>query len=166
MQASVWPSAIRRGAISIVAAGVLAVALVAAAGSAAAAAGKATALHTFVKVVPGLPTSVDPTNFQGRPSSDNLQTFTSPLIRTKGLPRVAAALPGPYAVEPMLATSWTRGQDGSWTFKLRDNAKSPAGNTLTADDVKWSFDRAIALDGVARFLISTGNIDPKTPRSR
>lgn len=163
MQASVWPRTIRRGAISIVAAGVLAAALAATAGSAAAAAGKATALRTFVKVVPGLPTSVDPTNFQGRPSSDNLQTFTSPLIRTKGLPRGAAALPGPYAVEPMLATSWTRGQDGSWTFKLRDNAKSPAGNTLTADDVKWSFDRAIALDGVARFLISAGNIDPKTP---
>lgn len=103
MQATVWPSTIRRLAISVAAAGVLTAALVAAAGSAAAASGKASALHTFVKVVPGLPTSVDPANFQGRPSSDNLQTYTSPLVRTKGLPRGATALPGPYAVEPMLA---------------------------------------------------------------
>lgn len=29
--------------------------------------------------------------------------------------------------------------------------------------MKWSFDRAIAIDGVARFLISAGNIDPKNP---
>ena len=116
-----------------------------------------------MKVVPGLPTSVDPANFQGRPSSDNLQTFTSPLIRTKGLARGAKALPGPYAVEPFLATSWTRGPDGSWTFKLREDAKSPAGNTLTADDVKWSFDRAVALSPPARFLLASGNIDVKNP---
>ncbi len=161
MQATVWSRTIRRGAISVVAAGAIAAALVAAAGSAAAASGKASALHTFVKVVPGLPTSVDPTNC--RPSSDNLQTFTSPLVRAKGLLRGATALPGPYAVAPMLAASWTRGPDGSWTFKLRENAKSPAGNTLTADDVKWSFDRANALDGVARFLMSAGNIDRNNP---
>jgi peptide/nickel transport system substrate-binding protein len=160
MQATMLCCTIRRRAIAVVAVGALATALVAAAGSAAAATG---APHTFVKVVAGLPTSVDPVNFQGRPSSDNLQTFTSPLIRTKGLPRGAKELPGPYAVEPFLATSWTRGPDGSWTFKLRENAKSPAGNTLTADDVKWSFDRGNALDGVARFLFSAGNIDARNP---
>ncbi len=141
--------------------GVLAAALVAVVGTATAATGKATDAKTFVKVVAGLPTSVDPVNYQNRPSSDNLPTFTSPLVRGKGIPQGAKSLPGSYAVDGFLATSWTREASGSWTFKLRENVKSPAGNTLTAEDVKWSYDRANALDGVSRFLFSVGNLDTK-----
>jgi len=152
---------VRHSWLAVMVVGVLAAALVAAAGTATAASGKSTAARTFVKVVAGLPTSVDPTNYQNRPSSDNLPTFTSPLVRGKGLPQGAKALPGSYAVDPFAALSWSRGQDGSWTFKLRPNTKSPAGNTMTADDVKWSFDRANALDGVSRFLFSVANLDTK-----
>ena len=133
------------------------------AGTAGAAPGKASASKTFVKVIPGLPTSVDPVNYQNRPSSDNLPTFTSPLVRGKGLARGAKALPGSYALDPFVATSWSRNQDGSWTFKLRENVKSNYGNTMTGDDVKWSYERAVALDGVSRFLFSVGNIDTKNP---
>ena len=147
--------------LTVLVVGALAAALVAAVGTATAASGRSTASTTFVKVVAGLPTSVDPTNYQNRPSSDNLPTFTSPLVRGKGLPPGAKALPGSYAVDPFVATSWSRNQDGSWTFKLRPNTKSPAGNTMTADDVKWSYDRANALDGVSRFLFSVANIDTK-----
>lgn len=155
---------LRRGGLAAVAAAVLAAALVAVVGTAAAASGKtAAASRTFVKVIAGLPTSVDPVNYQNRPSSDNLPTFTSPLVRGHGVAPGAKALPGSYAVDAFAATAWTRGADGSWTFKLREGVKSPSGNTMTADDVKWSFDRANALDGVSRFLFSVANIDPKNP---
>lgn len=154
-------SFVRRSRIAVVAVGLLAVALAAMVGTATAASGKSAAAKTFVKVIPGLPTSVDPVNYQNRPSSDNLPTFTSPLVRGKGLAKGAKALPGAYAVDPFLATSWSRNSDGSWTFKLREGVKSNYGNTLTADDVKWSFDRANALDGVSRFLFSVANIDTK-----
>ena len=152
---------VRHSRLAVLVVGVLAAALVAAAGTATAASGKATAARTFVKVIPGLPTSVDPTNYQNRPSSDNLPTFTSPLVRGKGLLPGGKALPGSYAVDPFAATSWTRDASGSWTFKLREGVKSPAGNTMTAEDVKWSYDRANALDGVSRFLFSVANIDTK-----
>ena len=152
---------LRHSCITVLMVGVLAAALVAVVGTATAATGKATDAKTFVKVVAGLPTSVDPVNYQNRPSSDNLPTFTSPLVRGKGLPQGAKSLPGSYAVDGFLATSWTREASGSWTFKLRENVKSPAGNTLTAEDVKWSYDRANALDGVSRFLFSVGNLDTK-----
>ena len=103
---------IRQSWFAALAVGILAAALVTAAGTATAASGKTTAAKTFVKVVAGLPTSVDPTNYQNRPSSDNLPTFTSPLVRGKGLPQGAKALPGSYAVDPFVALSWSRGPDG------------------------------------------------------
>ena len=155
-------ASIRRSGLAALAAALLAAALVAVTGTATAASGKTRAeSKTFVKVVAGLPTSVDPTNYQNRPSSDNLPTFTSPLVRGKGLPRGSKALPGSYAVDAFAATSWSRNPDGSWTFKLREGVKSPAGNVMTADDVKWSYDRANALDGVSRFLFSVANLDTK-----
>lgn len=49
-------------------------------------------------------------------------------------------VPGEY--DPDVATSWTTSQDGlTWTFKLRSDVKFHSGNPLTADDVKYSFDR-------------------------
>ncbi len=43
---------------------------------------------------------------------------------------------------PELAESWTTSPDGlTWTFKLRKDVKFSDGNPLTADAVKYSFDR-------------------------
>ena len=99
-------ASIRRSGLAALAAALLAAALVAVTGTATAASGKTRAeSKTFVKVVAGLPTSVDPTNYQSRPSSDNLPTFTSPLVRGKGLPRGSKALPGSYAAAAFAATS-------------------------------------------------------------
>jgi peptide/nickel transport system substrate-binding protein len=50
---------------------------------------------------------------------------------------------------PSLAQSYTKGKD-SVTFKLRSDVKFyPTGNPLTATDVKYSFERALAENGTA-----------------
>jgi peptide/nickel transport system substrate-binding protein len=50
--------------------------------------------------------------------------------------------------EPELAESWELAPDGkSVTFHLRKNAKFHDGTSVTAKDVKWSFDRAVAVGG-------------------
>src|SRR5262245_57192646 len=45
--------------------------------------------------------------------------------------------------EPSLALSWKSISDTVWEFKLRRNVKFHNGDTLTAEDVKYSFDRVI-----------------------
>lgn len=50
--------------------------------------------------------------------------------------------------EPELAESWELAPDGkSVTFHLRKDAKFHDGTPVTAKDVKWSFDRAVAVGG-------------------
>src|SRR5689334_9418061 len=45
---------------------------------------------------------------------------------------------------PALAESWTISDDGTtYTFKLRPDAKFSNGRDLTAEDVKWSFERLL-----------------------
>ena len=52
-------------------------------------------------------------------------------------------------VLPMLAESWTISDDGlTYTFKLVEGAKFHDGTTFDAEDVKFSFDRAMAEDSV------------------
>ncbi len=45
---------------------------------------------------------------------------------------------------PWLAADWDRSEDGlTWTFYLREGATFSNGREMTAEDVKWSFDRLI-----------------------
>ena len=46
-------------------------------------------------------------------------------------------------LEPSLATSWRPLNDTTWEFKLRKDVKFHNGDTLTAEDVKYSFDRVL-----------------------
>lgn len=51
-----------------------------------------------------------------------------------------------YKLKPELAKSWTVSDDGRQiTFHLRENAKFHDGSPVTADDVKWSLDRAVSM---------------------
>jgi peptide/nickel transport system substrate-binding protein len=45
--------------------------------------------------------------------------------------------------EPSLATSWKSLSDTTWEFKLRKGVKFHNGDPMTAEDVKYSFDRVL-----------------------
>ncbi|MCO5731761.1 ABC transporter substrate-binding protein [Rhizobium sp. SSA_523] len=54
-----------------------------------------------------------------------------------------------------LADSWTVSDDGmTYTFKLKPDVKFASGNPVTAEDVAYSFERAIKLDKSPAFLLT------------
>ena len=77
-------------------------------------------------------------------------SFThSRLLRQRAGPEVA---PGTFAIEGDLAESWSQTDDTTYVFKLRRDvrwhAKPPVGGReLTADDVKYTFDRFLGVSG-------------------
>ena len=110
----------------------------------------------------GLVTNVDPAVLQGRPSLVTAQGVVSTLVRYTHEPSPGLSLHSPDDVMGELAESYVKNDDGSVTFTLRE-AMSPYGNTVTSADVAWSFDRMIALDGIARFLMFLSSIDREGP---
>ncbi len=63
-------------------------------------------------------------------------------------------------LEPELAESWKVAPDGmSVVFKLRKDAKFHDGAPVTAKDVKWSFDRAVAVGGFPTFQMKAGSLE-------
>jgi len=53
-----------------------------------------------------------------------------------------------------LADSWTVSDDGlTYTFKLKPNLTFASGNPVTAEDVAWSFERAVKLNKTPAFII-------------
>ena len=66
-------------------------------------------------------------------------------------------------LEPELAESWKIAPDGnSVTFKLRRGIKFHDRTPITANDVKWSFDRAVTVGGFPTFQMKAGSLeDPK-----
>ncbi|NJM35718.1 MAG: ABC transporter substrate-binding protein [Rhodomicrobium sp.] len=62
-------------------------------------------------------------------------------------------------LEGELAESWEIAPDGmSVTFKLKD-AKFWDGTPVTAEDVKWSFDRAVSLGGFPAVQMKAGSLE-------
>lgn len=62
-------------------------------------------------------------------------------------------------IEPRLAESWDLAPDGkSIVFNLRKGVMSHAGNELTADDVKYTWDRKFALKGIGGFFTGVLNL--------
>ncbi|MFT4183390.1 MAG: ABC transporter substrate-binding protein [Rhizobium sp.] len=68
----------------------------------------------------------------------------------------------PYglAMAPRLAEKWELSNDGlKATFKLREGVKSHHGNPLTAEDIKWTWDRKFALKVQGAFNTSVLGLD-------
>lgn len=63
-------------------------------------------------------------------------------------------------LEPELAESWEIAEDGmSVTFALRQDATFHDGAPVTANDVKWSFDRAVSIGGFPSFQMKAGALE-------
>ncbi|MCO6187534.1 ABC transporter substrate-binding protein [Rhizobium sp. L1K21] len=63
-------------------------------------------------------------------------------------------------IEPELAESWTVSDDGlTITFKLKPNAIFQDGSKVTAEDVKWSFDRAVTVGGFPTTQMKAGGLE-------
>ncbi|MDG2268886.1 MAG: ABC transporter substrate-binding protein [Alphaproteobacteria bacterium] len=79
----------------------------------------------------------DPHTATGYSASFFLRNVYDPLVRVSGNP--------PEAV-PAIAESWRVSEDGtSYTFMLNETAKFHSGAPVTAEDVVYSFERALAL---------------------
>ena len=62
-------------------------------------------------------------------------------------------------IEPELATSWEVVDDGmAYQFYLRKEATFWDGTPVTAEDVKWSFDRALTLGGFPAVQMAAGGM--------
>lgn len=69
-------------------------------------------------------------------------------------------------VVPMLAQSWEMSPDGlTWTFHLKQGIKFASGNEVTANDVVYSFERAVGISNspsqwlVTQLGINSSNVD-------
>jgi len=63
------------------------------------------------------------------------------------------------AIIPELAESWSVSADGcTITFHLRKDAVFHDGTPLTAEDVKWSLDRAVSVGGFPSFQLKSGSL--------
>jgi peptide/nickel transport system substrate-binding protein len=70
--------------------------------------------------------------------------------------------PNNLALRGSLAESWEVSKDNKKAiFKLRNGVRSNSGNLLSAEDVKWTWDRKFHLKGQGPFL--TGTLGLKTP---
>src|SRR4051812_35944418 len=62
--------------------------------------------------------------------------------------------------EPRMAEGWEVGNGGrTYTFSLRKHWPSHAGNEFTAADVKWTFERSFALQGITSFYNALSTIE-------
>lgn len=63
-------------------------------------------------------------------------------------------------IVPEAAESWEFAEDGSAiTFKLRPEGKFQDGSPITAEDVKWSFDRAVSVGGFPTVQMKAGSLE-------
>ena len=93
--------------------------------------------------------------------------YTAPLTMRAAYESLVTMSSGDYlTVQPALAKSWERTPDGKgWRFHLTD-AKFDSGNPVTAQDVKWTFDRLINLkDQPSQYVTNVASIDVVDPKT-
>ncbi len=94
--------------------------------------------------------------------------YVTPMIMHAAYETLVTMTPGNYKeVKPLLATKWeTVENGGSLVFHLRPNIKFVTGNALTADDVKFTFERLkylkVDASALAENIARVDVIDPLT----
>ena len=71
--------------------------------------------------------------------------YTPPMTLAATYDALMTLAPGEYIEpKPALATAWARTPDGKgWRFTLREGVKFASGTTMTAEDVKFTFQRLL-----------------------
>lgn len=114
--------------------------------------------ETFIYAVPALAQNLDPGMWEGDPGrwtkweqASSLADYDYSRLEGNGCNDLATI----EDVKLELAESWELSPDRThYIVRLRE-AKSAAGNTLSAEDVKWSFERHKELNGVSRNMYFT-----------
>lgn len=96
-----------------------------------------------------------------------IATYTAPMVMNAAYDTLVTMKPGDVIkIEPRLATAWERLDNGKrWRFTLREGVKFASGNPMTADDLKWSFDRLINLkDQPAGYIPHVERVEVPDPK--
>jgi peptide/nickel transport system substrate-binding protein len=120
---------------------------------------------TLAIAAPATPLSLDVENSLSLGTIDTVGAFYDYLIEFNTLPdpdnsgalrediKTNPALPGGYNLRGKLAESWEFSPDGRTVrFNLRKGVVSQYGNPLTAEDVKYTFDRKFEVKGAGAFM--------------
>ena len=92
----------------------------------------------MVYYIDDVPRTMDPADAYDDVSMDVISQVYDTLVTLKGNET--------KIFSPSLAMNWTVSNDSlTWTFYLRHNVKFSNGNDFTAEDVKYSFDRALIM---------------------
>jgi len=120
-----------------------------------------TAKNTLVVAEPYVPQNLDREFGAGDPINQELNMqMVEPLMEWKRKLRPDGAYDFDFSgYDPVLAQSWQVSADGrTCTFTLRQGVKSPKGNELTAEVLKWNYDRYFGLKGTGLFFMQVLNI--------
>lgn len=120
----------------------------------------------FTAALPTIVSNIDPAAYQGTPSTEVEGAWSGTLfefVEPSGISEELRGLTGLGSVAPLLVESEQQEEDGSLILTLKSGVTSFYGNTLTAEDVKWTFERVVARDFVGRFVMSVGEIDQENP---
>ena len=95
---------------------------------------------TYVRYDIGEPRTLDPAEAYDSASCDMVNNIYDRLVTYKGNDTTT--------IHPSLATDWIEptGNSTTWTFHLEQGVKFSNGNSFTADDVKYSFDRVLIVN--------------------
>jgi len=99
------------------------------------------------------------------PASDNSVTVNDKALIVETL----VGANQDFTLKPLLATSWKQLDDNTWEIHLREGVTFHDGSKMTADDVKFSIERANKLDATVKSLLKLDSVevvDPNTIRIR
>ena len=123
--------------------------------------------NTQTWAIPATPISLDNNFDSSLGSMDAISTCYDSLLEYEYIPysnssdvlkeniEYNSKITGGFALKGLLAESWDLHKDlNKITFKIRKGVKSHWGNELTAKDIKWSWDRKLAIGGIGEYFAS------------